>query len=141
MWGGGESPRCRGSWRRTVLSLRAASGVRPVFLNAITGHGFLKIMRARVEVRYVLGVVPEVPEVLRFLVDATGMGAAEAYSTLNMGAGFVVIVRPGDVAETLQVARDTGHEAMVAGEVVPGGRALVSEPLGAEYRDDDFRVA
>lgn len=123
--------------------VRALLGSRvvPVFLNAITGHGFLKIMRADTAVRYEVREVPEVPEVLRFLVGETGMGAAEAYSTLNMGAGFVVIVRPEDAGETLRIARAAGHEALVAGEVVPGERALVIEPLGVEYRDDDYQVA
>jgi phosphoribosylformylglycinamidine cyclo-ligase len=111
-----------------------------VFLNGITGHGFLKIMRADVELRYEITEVPRVPEVLQFLVDALGMPAAEAYSTLNMGAGYVVIVRPADLDQTLRVARAAGHEPVVAGEVVEGGRALVIEPLGIEYRDDDYQL-
>jgi phosphoribosylformylglycinamidine cyclo-ligase len=117
-----------------------ASPIVPVFLNGITGHGFLKIMRADVELRYEITEVPRVPEVLQFLVDALGMPAAEAYSTLNMGAGYVLIVRPADLDQTLRVARAVGHEPVVAGEVVEGGRALVIEPLGIEYRDDDYQL-
>jgi phosphoribosylformylglycinamidine cyclo-ligase len=118
-----------------------ASSVVPTFMNAITGHGFLKIMRADTAVRYEVTTLPEIPEVLRFLVDASGMDAAEAYGTLNMGAGYVVIVRPGDADETLRIARATGHEALVAGEVVPGRRALAIEPLGLEYGDEDFQLS
>jgi phosphoribosylformylglycinamidine cyclo-ligase len=117
-----------------------ASPVVPVFLNAVTGHGFLKIMRADAELRYVISELPRVPEVLGFLVDALGMPAAEAYSTLNMGAGYVVIVRPADLEQTLRAARVTGHDPVVAGEVTEGGRALVIEPLGVEYRDDDYQL-
>ena len=117
-----------------------ASRVVPVFLNGITGHGFLKVMRAGAGVRYEISELPEVPEVLEFLVEATGMGAAEAYRTLNMGAGYVVIVRPGDVEETLRVAAEAGLEALVAGEVVAGSRALSIGPLGVEYRDDDYQL-
>lgn len=117
-----------------------ASDVVPVFLNGITGHGFLKIMRADVDVRYEITAVPEVPEVLRFLVEQVGMGAGEAYSTLNMGAGYVVIVRARDVGETVRIARGAGYEALVAGEVVAGRRALVIRPLGVEYADDDFQL-
>lgn len=117
-----------------------ASQVVPVFLNGITGHGFLKIMRADADVRYEITAVPPVPEVLRFLVDRLGMGPAEAYSTLNMGAGYVVIVRPGDAEETLRTARETGYEAVIAGEVVAGRRALAIRPLGVEYADDDFQL-
>jgi phosphoribosylformylglycinamidine cyclo-ligase len=117
-----------------------ASPVVPKFLNGITGHGFLKIMRADVAARYEITVLPEVPEVLRFLADRLGMPASEAYSTLNMGAGYVVIVGPDDVDKTLHVARVTGHEALVAGEVTEGQRALAIPPLGIEYRDDDFQL-
>ncbi len=118
-----------------------ASSVVPTFMNAITGHGFLKIMRADKAVRYEVTTLPEIPEVLRFLVDASGMDAAEAYGTLNMGAGYVVIVRPEDADEALRVARATGHEALVAGEVLPGRRALAIEPLGLEYGDEDFQLS
>ena len=118
-----------------------ASPVVPVFMNAITGHGFLKIMRADTQVRYEVTALPEVPEVLRFLAEASGMDAAQAYGTLNMGAGFVVIVRPEDAEETVRIAGAAGHEALVAGEVVPGSRALAIGPLGLEYHDDEFRLS
>ncbi len=117
-----------------------ASAVLPKFLNGITGHGFLKIMRAGVAARYEITNLPPVPEVLQYLVDALHMGPAEAYSTLNMGAGYVVIVGPGDVDETLRVAKNTGHDALVAGSVVEGPRSLVIPSLGIEYRDDDFQL-
>jgi phosphoribosylformylglycinamidine cyclo-ligase len=117
-----------------------ASSVVPKFLNGITGHGFLKIMRADVAVRYEITAVPQVPEVLQFLVSKLGMSPSEAYSTLNMGAGYVVIVSPEDTDEALRLARKTGHDALVAGEVVAGQRALAIPSLGIEYRDDDFQL-
>lgn len=117
-----------------------ASTVVPKFLNGITGHGFLKIMRADVAARYEITALPEVPEVLQYLADQLGMPPSEAYSTLNMGAGYVAIISPQDADETLRVARDTGHDALVAGEVVDGDRALVISSLGIEYRDDDFQL-
>jgi len=117
-----------------------ASPVVPKFLNGITGHGFLKIMRADVAVGYEITKLPPVPEVLQYLADHLGMPPTEAYSTLNMGAGYVAIVRPGEADETLRVARDTGHDALVAGEVVKGDRALAIPALGIEYRDDDFQL-
>jgi phosphoribosylformylglycinamidine cyclo-ligase len=117
-----------------------ASPVVPKFFNGITGHGFLKIMRADMAMRYEITALPEVPEVLQFLVDRLGMPPSEAYSTLNMGAGYVVIVRPDDVDKTLQVARSTSHEALVAGEVFEGPRTLAIPSLGIEYHDDDFQL-
>lgn len=117
-----------------------ASSVVPKFLNGITGHGFLKIMRPEAEVRYEITAVPKVPEVLEFLVSELGMSAAEAYSTLNMGAGYVVIVGPQDADEAVRLARKTGHDAVVAGDVVEGERALAIPSLGVEYRDEDFQL-
>jgi len=116
------------------------SEVVPVFLNGITGHGFLKIMRAEAGVRYEISELPRVPEVLRFLVDQLEMGPGEAYSTLNMGAGYVAIVGPGDVGETVRVAGEAGHEAVVAGEVVAGSRALAIRPVGVEFAGDNFQL-
>jgi phosphoribosylformylglycinamidine cyclo-ligase len=115
-----------------------ASEIAPKFLNGITGHGFLKVMRADVSVRYEIHELPEVPEVLQYLVDRLEMPQAEAYSTLNMGAGYVAIVSPEDAHDALRVARDTGHDALIAGEVVEGERALAIPALGIEYRDDDL---
>ena len=117
-----------------------ASPVVPKFLNGITGHGFLKIMRAEMAARYEITVLPPVPEVLQYLVDQLEMSAAEAYSTLNMGAGYVAIVSPEDADEALRVARKTGHNALLAGDVVEGDRALAIPSLGIEYRDDDFQL-
>ena len=54
------------------------TAVVPKFLNGITGHGFLKIMRAPVAARYEITSVPAVPEVLQFLVTAAGMGCMAA---------------------------------------------------------------
>ena len=117
-----------------------ASAAMPKFLNGITGHGFLKVMRADVALRYKITNLPPVPEVLQFLVDQLEMPPTEAYRTLNMGAGYVAIVSPQDVDETLRTARKTGHDAVVAGEVLQGDRALAIPSLGIEYRDDDFQL-
>ena len=117
-----------------------ATDVTPTFLNGVTGHGFLKIMRAPATVRYVIHQLPEVPEVLTFLADAVGMSPAESYSTLNMGAGYVAIVPADQVTETLRVARATGHVAIDAGEVVAGPRSLTIPGLGIEYASEDLQL-
>ena len=117
-----------------------SSAVVPTFLNGITGHGFLKIMRADADTRYEITDLPQVPEVLQYLIEELGMSPTEAYGTLNMGAGYVVIVRPDDVDEAVRVAQSTGHEALLAGEVVAGRRALSIQSLGIEYADDDVQL-
>ncbi|MGH3867157.1 MAG: AIR synthase-related protein [Pseudonocardiaceae bacterium] len=114
------------------------SPVHPHFLNPITGHGLLKIMRAPAAVRYVLDVVPEVPEVLDFLTRQTQLSAAEAYATLNMGLGYVAVVSAEDADRTVKIAEQAGYPAFVAGEVVAGERAVSVPSLGIEYRSDEL---
>jgi phosphoribosylformylglycinamidine cyclo-ligase len=116
------------------------AGIVPKFLNGVTGHGLMKVMRAPAAVRYVVEAVPEVPEVLDFLVSARQMSAQEAYATLNMGIGYVAVVAADDADRTVQVATDRGYRAFVAGEVVAGERSVAVPSLGIEYRDADYRV-
>lgn len=116
------------------------TSVKPKFMNAITGHGFLKVMRAPVAARYVITKLPPVPEVLQFIVDERKMPPSEAYGTLNMGAGFVVVVSSQDVDETMSAARATGHEAIVAGRVEEGPRSLAIPELGLLYTDEAMQL-
>ncbi|MFY9809285.1 MAG: AIR synthase-related protein [Pseudonocardiaceae bacterium] len=117
------------------------SPVRISFLNPITGHGLLKIMRPSVDVRYVLETLPEVPEVLDFLVSSSGMSAVEAYATLNMGLGYIAIVAADDADRTVEVARQSGYQAFVAGEVVAGDRSVSVPSLGIEYDGKELRIS
>jgi phosphoribosylformylglycinamidine cyclo-ligase len=117
------------------------SPVVPKFMNAITGHGFLKIMRTPVPARYVVTELPPVPEVLQFIVADRKMSPTEAYSTLNMGAGYVVVVPPDSAAETVQIAEAAGYGAIVAGHVEAGPRSLVIPELGVSFADEDMRLS
>lgn len=117
------------------------SQVVPKFMNAITGHGFLKIMRTPLPARYVVTELPPVPEVLQFMATDRKMSPAEAYSTLNMGAGYVVVVPAGSVAETVEIAQETGHGATVAGHVESGPRSLIIPELDVSFADEDMRLS
>lgn len=112
------------------------SPVQPRFLNPVTGHGLLKMMRPAPEVRYVLHTLPDVPEVLEFLVGHTEMSIPEAYATLNMGLGYVAIVAPPDAERTVEIARRAGYDGFIAGEVVSGDKSVSVPSLGIEYRAD-----
>ncbi len=114
------------------------AGVRPSFLNGITGHGLRKLLRAPAEVSYHLHTLPQVPEVLEFMASHAGMDQEQAYSTLNMGAGFVAIVEPDQVEATLAVAAECGHAALLAGEVGCGPRAVHLASLGITYGADSL---
>ncbi|WP_144762235.1 AIR synthase-related protein [Curtobacterium sp. 9128] len=105
----------------------------PKYLNPITGHGLVKVMRSAAEVRYVIEDLPAVPEALRILTDAAGMDERDAYSTLNMGVGMVVIVEPGGGRAIVEAAESVGLPALVAGHVEDGRRSVDVRPLGVVY--------
>jgi len=117
-----------------------AGGVTPKFLNGITGHGLMKLMRAPKRVRYVIEALPEVPEVLIFLAEARNMMPTEAYATLNMGSGYAAVVRPEDAAEAVRLANEAGYTAIDAGYVEAGPRSVHIPHLGIEYVDDDLQL-
>lgn len=103
------------------------------YASNITGHGLRKLMRAERELSYRIGTLPEVPEVLAFLVDAAGLDAREAYGTFNMGAGYALFVAAGAGARACERAARLGYQAIVAGEVETGSRSVVLEPLDLVY--------
>lgn len=117
-----------------------ASPIEPSFLNPITGHGLMKLMRSGLDVHYVIESVPPVPEVLQFMADQSGMDQASAYATLNMGIGYVAIVRERDANETIRIAAAEGYQAIDAGYVEQGARCLSVPALGIEYSTEDFSM-
>jgi phosphoribosylformylglycinamidine cyclo-ligase len=84
--------------------------------------------------------VPSVTPVLKFIQQHAGHDDREAYSTLNMGAGFAIFVKAEDAQRTVQVAQAAGVPAMVAGSVEAGAKQLVIEPLGIRFGDDDLQL-
>ena len=106
----------------------------------VTGHGWRKLMRSSLELSYVMESIPEVPPVLSHLCEVSGMGAAEAYGTFNMGAGFAFYVAPGGVPRALQVAAERGSPLLDAGRVEEGPRRVVIEPLGVTYAGESLSI-
>jgi len=114
---------------------------RPVdvhYLSHITGHGLLKLMRPRRELTYRVARLPEVPEVLAFLVDQTEMAPAAAYSTFNMGCGFAVYCAHGSGEEVVAAAAELGLSARVAGAVEDGPRRVVLEEIDVVFESGDM---
>jgi len=78
--------------------------------------------------------------VLKFIQQHAQQDDREAYSTLNMGAGFALFVAAADAQRTVEVARSQGIEAMVAGRVEAGPKQLVIEPLRITFGTDDLQL-
>ena len=106
----------------------------------ITGHGWRKLLRHTSELTYRIHTVPPVPPVLAFMQTETKLDNAEAYGTLNMGAGFAFFVSAAQAEKTAAIARDCGIEAWVAGLVEAGPKQVIIEPIGVTYRAEDLKL-
>jgi phosphoribosylformylglycinamidine cyclo-ligase len=116
------------------------AGIVPHYSANITGHGWRKLLRHPARHGYRIHTVPPVPPVLRFIAEHAGHDAREAYSTLNMGAGFALFVAAADAERTVEVARAQGIDAWVAGAVEAGAKQLLIEPIGVRFGDDDLQL-
>jgi phosphoribosylformylglycinamidine cyclo-ligase len=121
-----------------------AAGVRVHYAANVTGHGWRKLLRHPARLAYRVHTLPPVPAVLRFMQQQAGQDDAEAYGTLNMGAGFALYVAAADAARTVEVARACGVQAWVAGEVLPAsaerGKELHIEPLDVRFSGESLQL-
>jgi phosphoribosylformylglycinamidine cyclo-ligase len=117
-----------------------AAGITPHYCANITGHGWRKLLRHPATHTYRIQQVPAVTPVLKFIQQHAQQDDKEAYSTLNMGAGFALFVQAGDAERTVAVAQAQGIAAIVAGRVEAGPKRLVIEPLGIEFGDDALQL-
>ena len=84
--------------------------------------------------------LPEAPEVLSLLCRKAALEPAEAYSTLNMGAGFAVYCSSGQGEEVVRLAGEHGLRAAVAGAVEQGPRRVVLEELEVTYESEALEL-
>jgi phosphoribosylformylglycinamidine cyclo-ligase len=117
-----------------------AAGVPVHYASHITGHGWRKLMRAGRDLTYRLSALPEVPEVLGFMVDRAGLDPREAYGTFNMGAGFSLFVAAGAGADAVGAGIEAGFGLSVSGAVEEGPRRVVLEPLGVTYDSSELEL-
>ncbi|HEY8877158.1 MAG TPA: AIR synthase-related protein [Roseateles sp.] len=116
------------------------AGIAPHYCANITGHGWRKLLRHPSALTYRIHTVPPKTPVLAFIQKQAGQDDREAYSTLNMGAGFAIFVKAEDAERTAQVARDCGIQAWVAGTVEAGEKQLLIEPLNIRFSEDDLAL-
>ncbi len=119
-----------------------AAGIVPHYCANITGHGWRKLLRHPARLHYRIDSLPPVPPVLAFIQRHAAMSDREAYSTLNMGAGFALFVAAGDAERTVAVAREQGIGARIAGTVEAGTatKKLRIAPLDIAFGDDDLQL-
>ena len=116
------------------------AGITPHYCANITGHGWRKLLRHPVQLTYRIHTVPPVTPVLKFMQEHAKQDDREAYSTLNMGAGFAIFVPAADAARTVEVAKACGIDAWVAGALEEGPKQLLIEPLNIRFSDEDLQL-
>lgn len=116
------------------------AGIVPRYCANITGHGWRKLLRHPATWTYRIHTVPEVPPVLKFIQAHAGQDDREAYSTLNMGAGFALFVKAEDAQRTAEVSQAQGVQAWVAGQVEAGPKQLCIDPLNLIFGDDALQL-
>ena len=116
------------------------AGITPHYCANITGHGWRKLLRHPAVHTYRIKALPEVPPVLKFIQQHAHQDNREAYSTLNMGAGFALFVKAEDAARTVEVAQAQGVRALIAGHIEAGPKRLLIEPLNIEFGDDALKL-
>ena len=127
---------------RFIAALRQAA-LRPHYAVHLTGHGWRKLMRLTEPFVYrVMHLPPKVPAVFEFLVREGPLELREAYATFNMGAGFAVFTEAGQATKYVEVARQSGYDAWVAGNVIKQGdrKAVELVPLGITFDEQTLQV-
>jgi phosphoribosylformylglycinamidine cyclo-ligase len=116
------------------------AGIKPHYCANITGHGWRKLLRHPATLTYRIHTLPDVPPVLSFIQAHAGQDNREAYSTLNMGAGFALFVKAEDAQRTVEVAEAQGIRAWVSGQVEAGPKQLYIEPMDIVFGDDALQL-
>jgi phosphoribosylformylglycinamidine cyclo-ligase len=119
--------------------LKAGIGVS--YLSHVTGHGLLKLMRPAKQLTYRIERLPEVPEVLSFLVAEAGLDPHAAYSTFNMGSGYAIYCTDGEAAAVLRIAERLGLGAILAGRVQDGPRQVILEPVDVRFAGEELDLS
>ncbi|BAY23643.1 phosphoribosylformylglycinamidine cyclo-ligase [Calothrix sp. NIES-2100] len=66
-----------------------------------------------------------IPPVFKWLAEAGGVSAEAMYNTFNMGIGFVLLVSPQQVEQTITYFESQNIPAFAIGEVITGDNSLV----------------
>lgn len=124
-----------------LIAALLESDIELTYISHVTGHGLLKLMRPSKQLTYRIERLPDVPPVLSFLVEQTGMDAQAAFSTFNMGCGYALYCVPGAGERIVAIAEGLGLSAMLAGHVEEGPRQVVLEPVNVRFAGDRLELS
>lgn len=99
----------------------------------ISGGGVRNLVRLKRGVQFELDGWPGPEGVFRWLGEVGHIEPEELYQTFNMGIGFVAVVRPASVKESIGRLRRAGYDdAQVVGHV-RSGEGITLPRIGLEY--------
>lgn len=110
------------------------------YMSNITGHGWRKIMRHPESLTYRIRKIVPLPRVLKFIVEKGPVELSEAYSTLNMGAGFCIFISEKDIKKVLAIAKKNKIKAYHVGVVEKGPKQVIIEPLKIVYKGKSLQL-
>lgn len=111
---------------RPILSLLWKARVKAV--SHITGGGFFenipRMLKPGTTAKIELASLPKLP-IFTLLQRQGNIPERDMYNTFNMGVGMCVAVAKEDADAALECLKDSGEEARVIGEIVPGDEGVV----------------
>ena len=125
-----------------VVSEMMRIGVPIHYAANITGHGWMKLMRAKRQFSYVIERIPQPQPIFPFLQEKLNLTHREMFQKFNMGGGFALIVPPkAEVLDTVrQVCKKHRIDWTDAGPVERGKRAVHIVPLGIDYAGSELNI-
>lgn len=115
-------------------------GVDIHYMVNITGHGWRKLMRANADFTYVIDKIPPPKPVFRFIQEQSGNDDREMYGTFNMGAGFAVFLKKGDVHRAIDIAYKNGLNSLRAGHIEKGSKQVLIGPKNILFSAESLAV-
>jgi phosphoribosylformylglycinamidine cyclo-ligase len=123
---------------RPIITL-LEEGIDVHYISPITGHGWRKLSRPRLPLRYVIESLPEPPLVFRSLIELGGkygfdVSDEENFQVWNMGI-FIALMAPREYEDAIASIMDRyGVKLHVLGHVDEGEGEVVIKPNGVVYR-------
>lgn len=118
------------------------AGLKLNYVSHITGHGWRKLMRLDEPFVYRMNYVPQPLPVFQFIQKSGPVDLREMYATFNMGVGFAAYVSHSDAERCVKIAKQVGHQAWIAGQVVKEGsrKAVEILPLNITFSGETLQV-
>lgn len=116
------------------------SGINIYYMVNITGHGWRKLMRAKINLSYEIFNIGKVPEIFKFIQEQSNLADKEMYATFNMGTGFAMMVDEKNVNKIIIIANKYKIKAWIGGRVKKGQKEVIIRPLDIIFQSTELNI-